>query len=94
MTKLPKLMDVKTPILFVGNATNYDVFLHQTGLKPLQVIRVVTLEKLRGYKDRSLFYGYGFSWIKHDQTIMQYCRDHNIKVYDISPLTLMHMRFI
>ena len=91
---MQKLKKIKTPVLFAGSSASYDVFLDQTGLKPSQVTRVVTLEKLHGFQNTTLFYSYNFNWIRHDKAVAGYCRDHNIVMLDSSLDGLLNLRFV
>lgn len=74
-------MKVNFPILYVGTDRGHKMACREMQLPPTDLVLVRTTEKLHGYKDRVLFYDWGFNWIIRDPEIMGYCRSHNISVH-------------
>jgi len=77
------------PILYTGSDAGYKMFLHNIGLPAKDVKRVRRNEQLYGEKDRLWFIDHGYDYMLKERLPMSYARQHEIKVYAVTPLNLM-----
>lgn len=78
------------PLIYTGTDRGYQDFCQRFEISPAELPLVREVEKLYGFKDRTLVYGWGYHWLPKDRIIGGYCRTHDILIMSERDFTVAY----